>query len=83
MPVLSSIVVLVSCLSILSSNDFTPVIGNIYTVPCILCSELMLKKHNKFLSTFPCNLEKKYVKNNYFHPFPPSLLVGCFVICGF
>ena len=42
-----------------------------------------MKKYNKFLSTFLFNLEKKYVKNLYFYPFPPSLLVGSFVICGF
>ena len=43
----------------------------------------MLKKHDKFMSTFPTNLEKKYVKNLYFHPFSPSLLAGSFVIWGF
>ena len=83
MPVLSSIVVLVSCQSILSSNDFNPVIGNIYTIPSIFCSELIMKKHYKILSSFPCNLEKKCVKKNYFCPFPPSLFFSSFVICGF
>ena len=44
---------------------------------------LFMKNHDKFLSTFPCNLEKEYVNNLYFCPFPPSLLVGSFVTCGF
>lgn len=42
-----------------------------------------LKKHNKFLSTFPFILEKKYVKNLYFYAFPPSLFADRFVTCGF
>ena len=46
-------------------------------------SFLFMKNHDKFLSAFPFNLEKKYVKNNYFCAFPPSLFFGCFVICGF
>ena len=41
-----------------------------------------LKKHDKFLSTFPFILEKKYVKNLYFCAFPPSLFTGRFVTCG-
>ena len=45
--------------------------------------EIILKKHDKFLSAFPFNLEKKYVKNLYFYAFLPSLLVASFVICGF
>jgi hypothetical protein len=49
----------------------------------IIHDKKTLKKHNKFMSTFPTNLEKKYVKNLYFHPFSPSLLVGSFVIWGF
>ena len=44
---------------------------------------LFMKNHDNFLSAFPCNLEKEYVKNLYFYPFPPSLFFGCFVICGF
>ncbi|MBR4239114.1 MAG: hypothetical protein IKQ03_06870, partial [Prevotella sp.] len=52
-------------------------------IPNIIRDKKTLKKHDKFMSTFPTNLEKKYVKKNYFHPFPPSLLVGSFVICGF
>ena len=52
-------------------------------IPNIIHDKKMLKKHDKFLSTFPTNLEKKYVKNLYFHPFSPSLLVGSFVIWGF
>ena len=35
------------------------------------------------MSTFPFNLEKKYVRKNYFHAFSPSLLAGRFVTCGF
>ena len=46
-------------------------------------SFLFMKNYDKFLSTFPFNLEKKYVKNNYFHAFLPSLFAGRFVICGF
>ncbi len=46
-------------------------------------SFLFMKNYDKFLSTFPCNLEKEYVNNLYFYPFPPSLFFGCFVICGF
>ena len=41
-----------------------------------------LKKHDKFLSTIPFNLEKKHVKNLYFCAFPPSLFTGRFVTCG-
>ena len=44
---------------------------------------LFLKKHDKFLSTFSCNLEKDYVKKNYFHTLPPSLFAGKLVTCGF
>ena len=43
----------------------------------------LMKNYDKFLSTFPCNLEKKCVKNLYFPTFLPSLLVGKFVTCGF
>ena len=42
-----------------------------------------LKNHDKNLSTFPFNLEKKYVKNLYFPTPISSLLVGKFVSCGF
>ena len=42
-----------------------------------------LKKHDIFLSTFSFNLEKNYVKNNYFRAFSPWLLVRLIVICGF
>ena len=42
-----------------------------------------MKKHDKFLSTFPLNLEKNYVKNIYRHTLLPSLYVAKFVICGF
>ena len=41
-----------------------------------------LKNHDKNLSTFPFNLEKKYVKNLYLSTPDPSLLAGKFVICG-
>ena len=44
---------------------------------------LFMKNHDNFLSAFPFNLEKKYVKNNYFCDFPPSLFFASFVICGF
>ena len=50
---------------------------------CRVNSFLFMKNHDKFLSAFPFNLEKKYVKNLYFHAFLPSLLVASFVICGF
>ena len=44
---------------------------------------LFLKKYDKFLSTFSCNLEKDCVKKNYFHALPPSLFATKFVTCGF
>ena len=46
-------------------------------------SFFLMKNHDKFLSTFPCNLEKKCVKNYYFPAFPSSLSTGKFVTCGF
>ena len=49
---------------------------------CFHCFFLM-KNYDKFLSTFPCNLEKKCVKNLYFHAFTPSLFIGRIVTCGF
>ena len=42
-----------------------------------------MKNHDKFLSTFPCNLEKRCVKIYYFPAFPSSLSAGKFVTCGF
>ena len=42
---------------------------------CFHCFFLM-KNYDKFLSTFPCNLEKKCVKNYYFSAFPSSLSTG-------
>jgi hypothetical protein len=44
---------------------------------------LFLKKYDKFLSTFSCNLGKDCVKKNYFHALPPSLIAGKLVTCGF
>ena len=46
-------------------------------------SFLFMKNYDNFLSAFPCNLEKKYVKNHYFHAFLSSFFAGRFITCGF